>query len=248
MIRPFLSSNFNPRSSCEERLLVCISALLNSNFNPRSSCEERLTQQRISARLKTFQSTLLMRGATRQIRSRQGFLVISIHAPHARSDRMASLLKITREDFNPRSSCEERRARIRLAGHPRHFNPRSSCEERLARSKGYICCCIISIHAPHARSDDGSYVVHGSNGMISIHAPHARSDAGCAARRCASAISIHAPHARSDHRLRLRGRTPRTISIHAPHARSDVHYMMLEANYSIFQSTLLMRGATWDGH
>ena len=82
-------------------------------------------------------------------------------------------------------------------------------------------------------------------GVISIHAPHARSDQPHpddepAARR----ISIHAPHARSDKRqteraewaekfqstLLMRGATLHAsrgderddISIHAPHARSDL--------------------------
>ena len=34
--------NFNPRSSCEERLLDRIRDEWQQNFNPRSSCEERL--------------------------------------------------------------------------------------------------------------------------------------------------------------------------------------------------------------
>ena len=55
-----------------------------------------------------FQSTLLMRGAT--IRS------------SARSDSVSH--------FNPRSSCEERRARQISYWISRDFNPRSSCEER----------------------------------------------------------------------------------------------------------------------
>ena len=58
-------------------------------------------------------------------------------------------------------------------------------------------------------------------------------------------ISIHAPHARSDVQDRHRQILFR-ISIHAPHARSD---LLMSARSSlcssIFQSTLLMRGATW---
>ena len=79
----------------------------------------------------------------------------------------------------------------------------------------------ISIHAPHARSDESGRVkIYCDN--ISIHAPHARSDAhasiaadkersyfnprsSCEERRdvviitlAHAAISIHAPHARSD--------------------------------------------------
>ena len=61
---------FNPRSSCEERLRRATSSALPSNFNPRSSCEERRsTRSRQSTSQLTFQSTLLMRGATSRIAS-----------------------------------------------------------------------------------------------------------------------------------------------------------------------------------
>ena len=61
---------FNPRSSCEERRVHARENPTNSpNFNPRSSCEER---QRLLA--------LLVYGHG-----------ISIHAPHARSDRVTLL-------------------------------------------------------------------------------------------------------------------------------------------------------------
>ena len=80
---------------------------------------------------------------------------------------------------------------------------------------------------------------------ISIHAPHARSDDNdvwhCLPRLC---ISIHAPHARSDaHSFRHTHATMLIISIHAPHARSDSVTTSCRL-YSLFQSTLLMRGAT----
>ena len=57
---------------------------------------------------------------------------------------------------------------------------------------------IISIHAPHARSDSppicGSHYAR----LISIHAPHARSDKVALDYAIWPMISIHAPHARSD--------------------------------------------------
>ena len=56
---------------------------------------------------------------------------------------------------------------------------------------------------------------------ISIHAPHARSDA------CVAAADISAD-----------------ISIHAPHARSDRQANCWNVPTCLFQSTLLMRGAT----
>ena len=102
----------------------------------------------------------------------------------------------------------------------------------------------ISIHAPHARSDDDPSGILLESVIISIHAPHARSDAisppawkmnrifqSTLLMRGATryvqrvlpplAISIHAPHARSD-RGAYRESNIRNISIHAPHARSDI--------------------------
>ena len=56
---------------------------------------------------------------------------------------------------------------------------------------------MISIHAPHARSDQ-SRRVGVPQGVISIHAPHARSDEVHDDLDKGPVISIHAPHARSD--------------------------------------------------
>ena len=57
--------------------------------------------------------------------------VISIHAPHARSDVKNMSLKDKPTNFNPRSSCEERHGQCnRQRDESGYFNPRSSCEER----------------------------------------------------------------------------------------------------------------------
>ena len=80
-------THFNPRSSCEERpASIRHSCASPSYFNPRSSCEERLPSPRTSTPNASFQSTLLMRGATRGSRDGRQAPRISIHAPHARSD------------------------------------------------------------------------------------------------------------------------------------------------------------------
>ena len=78
-----------------------------------------------------FQSTLLMRGATASAAFDKTTIKISIHAPHARSDKVLSVELDEQENFNPRSSCEERRE--------------SQDTAAIAQT--------ISIHAPHARSD-----------------------------------------------------------------------------------------------
>ena len=56
-----------------------------------------------------------------------------------------------------------------------YFNPRSSCEERLESDCGLGRDVVISIHAPHARSD-ATTCMTSHFAQISIHAPHARSD------------------------------------------------------------------------
>ena len=281
-----------------------------------------------------FQSTLLMRGATlRKDKSVPVYSKISIHAPHARSDGTVQVdyngmnkfqstllmrgatgrqrrMRLPIDNFNPRSSCEERRlwwlcfwsildisihaphARsddvLRTEkGRPCDFNPRSSCEERRLILHPLNALMEISIHAPHARSDVLQDMLD-SIGYISIHAPHARSDtvrlrylsisfhfnlrSSCEERHILCTylvslrdISIHAPHARSDanrisrfygihisiHAPHARSDSPRSIlpvitdiSIHAPHARSDSSGEAAFFTSAVFQSTLLMRGAT----
>ncbi len=59
------------------------------HFNPRSPCGERRLRSCPCAAPREFQSTLPMRGATRHERRVLVPQVISIHAPHAGSDRTA---------------------------------------------------------------------------------------------------------------------------------------------------------------
>ena len=144
---------------------------------------------------------------------------ISIHAPHARSDEEAICVPI-KHIFQ--STLLMRGATlvicITIDGIP-YFNPRSSCEERQHTVDEIMVLDIISIHAPHARSDEQLFSGRGAL-YISIHAPHARSDDKGDKLRRQFDISIHAPHARSD--LKAQHLVYRTkISIHAPHARSD---------------------------
>ena len=126
-------------------------------------------------KVKKFQSTLLMRGATC---SSHSFRRVSSY-------------------FNPRSSCEERLSPIIRAIVLAIFQ--STLLMRGATSARVLDDVAeqISIHAPHARSD---YARHGGTieRDISIHAPHARSDSKIAASGHYDTISIHAPHARSD--------------------------------------------------
>ncbi len=140
---------------------------------------------------------------------------------------------------------------------------------RGATPRQFACRCGrgISIHAPHARSDDevdsgvdecvgfqSTLLMRGATSkkiscilkiiQISIHAPHARSDAGPHNAAPVMEISIHAPHARSDILVPV-FLVDILISIHAPHARSDLMSWHRSLLTVAFQSTLLMRGATW---
>ena len=153
--------------SCTER---------NENFNPRSPCGERLklgqnwaeigqfqstlpmrgatgTAKRIPS-FRRFQSTLPMRGATHRPYPYRSIRYISIHAPHAGSDPGQTGLRVTVVNFNPRSPCGERHfcsfAGVIL------FIFQSTLPMRGAtlgaKPNGLIQG--ISIHAPHAGSDE----------------------------------------------------------------------------------------------
>ena len=180
-----------------------------------------------------FQSTLLMRGATRRQRIRARQRSISIHAPHARSDPQVQIL------------CKARFISIHA---PHARSDRSRRRHQLPDD--------ISIHAPHARSDTAGESVYQlsqfqstllmrgatyfqaesllTTTAISIHAPHARSDSNRGRRHCRHDISIHAPHARSD-MLFDEASAIYDISIHAPHARSDArsHQLLRHEEISI---------------
>jgi len=78
---------------------------------------------------------------------------------------------------------------------------------------------------------------------ISIHAPHARSDVSLAEYDKGQAISIHAPHARSDQRKLEEWAEAGDFN---PRSSCEERLCMLTLGkrYPLFQSTLLMRGAT----
>ena len=80
---------------------------------------------------KTFQSTLLMRGATASSQS-SAVGGLNFNPRSSCEERLIPLDNLTEAAyFNPRSSCEERPRYLlsRSAERP-YFNPRSSCEER----------------------------------------------------------------------------------------------------------------------
>ena len=108
------------------------------HFNPRSSCEERPDGDPrrgrdilISIHAPHARSDILRAAYDCIVKS------ISIHAPHARSDlEFIRHFPFFQSYFNPRSSCEERRSRSSsFSSCSANFNPRSSCEERHGRRR-----------------------------------------------------------------------------------------------------------------
>ena len=192
------------------------------NFNPRSSCEERLIPARSSLCSSIFQSTLLMRGATSfTICIHTNDIYISIHAPHARSDKQWSghvitlfqfqstllMRGATRIDDSSRTTPEFQStllmrgatiySSIGLRVHA-YFNPRSSCEERHSQS----------LILPQEIVFQSTLLMRGATRRpIRVHKlernfnPRSSCEerlAMVASSSQAAEISIHAPHARSD--------------------------------------------------
>ena len=258
---------------CQSTLLMRGATLLDemlarrpaAHFNPRSSCEERHAGPGTGRAPQGFQSTLLMRGATFAAIHPLLPFGISIHAPHARSDASALDASTATADFNPRSSCEERleslffsSVAILISIHAPHarsdlfvdkadvglldFNPRSSCEERreqpfLARPQE------ISIHAPHARSDEE--LTPGEFRLLDFN-PRS----SCEERL--SVTPIFSPPINFNPRSSCEERRSPLQPIRRPayfnprssceeRRRGDIWLGEIRR----FQSTLLMRGATW---
>ena len=123
-----------------------------------------------------FQSTLLMRGATRLHLGSALSTRISIHAPHARSDLAQLTCRRNADNFNPRSSCEERPRLPHRMIHDYQF------QSTLLMRGATICSFLSFIFNLIFQSTllmRGATVIRVDDHIaraISIHAPHARSD------------------------------------------------------------------------
>ena len=195
-------ANFNPRPPCGERPVCLISVPKYENFNPRPPCGER------HARIDDL-STIVQ---------------ISIHAPHAGSD--TSPIKRGRQivDFNPRPPCGERHIACGSAITSKaNFNPRPPCGERQKKSFCVGKHIRISIHAPHAGSDDVERAESEVFKRISIHAPHAGSDCVVSPYSSIPFLFQSTPPMRGATQSAGEIYQYQLISIHAPHAGSDSH-------------------------
>ena len=126
----------------------------------------------------------------------------------------------------------------------KHFNPRSSCEERHGLSTLRRWEILISIHAPHARSDVAAVEVDHRGKEISIHAPHARSDmaepvAACHDKLFQSTLLMRGATRHTRRRWRRYLSFQSTLLMRGATREDRVDDLAAE-----FQSTLLMRGAT----
>ena len=215
-------ADFNPRSSCEERRGASSVRGRSRHFNPRSSCEERHPYSQDAMTAQRFQSTLLMRGATR--------LCFEIYG---RDPEFQSTLLM--RGATSRSGCHRRQKD--------NFNPRSSCEERpgplpsastMARFQSTLLMRGATPEWLQATIDD----------LISIHAPHARSDH---ASRPLTLPSVHFnPRSSCEERLRSRRRSGLRKNFNPRSSCEErlASTATIPVQIEQFQSTLLMRGAT----
>ena len=150
-----MPSDFNPRSSCEERLAVpVVYASVILKFQSTLLMRGATSECSFSCSASAFQSTLLMRGATGDVIYKYNGKRYFNPRSSCEERLCSACRKSGRSYFNPRSSCEERPYANMISGPtPIYFNPRSSCEERLRSDVIPDGSDIISIHAPHARSD-----------------------------------------------------------------------------------------------
>ena len=125
-----------------------------------------------------------------------------------------------------------------------HFNPRSPCGERRGILSAVCASLPISIHAPRAGSDSVPSSGIGVSQYFNPRSPCGERHTFGANTAAGNTISIHAPRAGSDAQPKKHINLRRHISIHAPRAGSDVDLVVLIAEFSLFQSTLPVRGAT----
>jgi len=148
-----------------------------------------------------FQSTPLLRGATEEV----------------------VMVKVEYQGFNPRPSCEGRRARRSRGWRKNRFNPRPSCEGRRG----------VRLNAHVGRWFQSTPLLRGATYWLK-------------AISFCFGVSIHAPLARGDGEIMTNWSIPTIVSIHAPLARGDEVAADNVVNYTVFQSTPLLRGATKD--
>ena len=147
-------------------------------FNPRPSCEGRLMLGEIAGSEDEFQSTSLLRGTTRFPRERHNKRLISIHVPLARDDREEREAMTWEQIFQSTSLLRGTTRAKQLCSRMGKFQSTSLL-------RGTTCCCCRNSHyikfqsTSLLRGTTRSGHGHGWHGRISIHVPLARDDARC---------------------------------------------------------------------
>ena len=130
---PAARKRFNPRPSCEGRPQGANRGLAPSRFNPRPSCEGRPhTGSCLCKTERSFNPRPSCEGRHPLVVAVTGHADVSIHAPHARGDDI-----VQRHEKKSNVSIHAPHARGDRAACPSmpwscSFNPRPSCEGRRA--------------------------------------------------------------------------------------------------------------------
>ena len=126
--RASLISTHAPRAGSDLMSLPDISRP--TDFNPRSPCGERRDGEQYEHIDFTISTHAPRAGSDLIAVFLSPPCYISTHAPRAGSDLMHRMLKMSKNDFNPRSPCGERLSSDGKAPIQLDFNPRSPCGER----------------------------------------------------------------------------------------------------------------------
>ena len=122
-----------------------------------------------------FQSTPLIRGATRVIGDLHTVVVISIHAPHTRGDFRMDSIVISATYFNPRPSYEGRLLDI-LLGYAAAVFQSTPLIRGATVTMSDVMSEITFQSTPLIRGATAAVRKARSRCRISIHAPHTRGD------------------------------------------------------------------------
>ena len=147
------------------------------DFNPRTSCEVRLI---LFLRLRLqliFQSTHLVWGATTWLKTNRENKYISIHAPRVRCDTLSWRPDYGLWNFNPRTSCEVRPwplSIVRSCSNISIHAPRVRCD-RIILDNSDTTGIFQSTHLVWGATIGGKIMTM-EEIKISIHAPRVRCD------------------------------------------------------------------------
>ena len=178
------------------------------------------------ATLRTFQSTLPVRGATHSKRICAANSLFQSTLPVRGATGAGKGLRAKACNFNPRSPCGERR---NVCGHNLAFD-------------------LISIHAPRAGSDREYEIPIPKTNTFQSTLPvrGATAVALCVAKT--ADISIHAPRAGSDNLSSARRSASSDFNPRSPCGERRAVVLIVQRDEIQFQSTLPVRGATAIGY